>query len=162
MTIDCTDMNDIKLLNPSIEDSDDGSGSDSSSNEDVKPRLTARDVKRHYWHKGNIKYWYAMALSCLHASYLQLYNTRFVYQGRKHYMTAEPMVTRFPGTGAALWKFCDDKEPGTISEFRIMEYFRLNGHEGPLREMLYHLLPRRLFRMLMQHQADGTLDQFFF
>jgi hypothetical protein len=77
-------------------------------------------------------------------------------------MTAEQMVTRFPGTKDALWKFWDEKEPGTMSEFRIMEYFRLNGPEGPLREMLYHLLPRRLFRMLMEHEANGTLDQFFF
>ncbi|KAJ9091239.1 hypothetical protein QFC20_007692 [Naganishia adeliensis] len=77
-----TDINDIKLLNSEIEDSDDDSGSDSSSDE-VRPRLAAKDVKRHYWHKGNIKYWFA-------------------YQGRKHYVTAEEMVTRFPGTKAAL------------------------------------------------------------
>ncbi|KAJ9094302.1 hypothetical protein QFC20_006930 [Naganishia adeliensis] len=132
----------LQLLNSVIEDSDDDSGSDSSSDE-VRPRLTAKDVKRHYWHKGNIKYW-------------------FVYQGRKHYVTAEQMVIRFPGTKAALWKFWDDKEPGTISEFRIMEYFRIHGHEGPLREMLYHLLPRRLFPILMEYKANGMLDQFFF
>ncbi|KAI5449713.1 hypothetical protein NCC49_004078 [Naganishia albida] len=72
------------------------------------------------------------------------------------------MVNRFPSTKDALWEFWDSKEPGTISEFRIMEYFRIHGHEGALREMLYYLLPRRLFRMLMEHEADGTLDRFFF
>lgn len=155
-----TDIDDIKLLNSAIEDSDDDSGSDSF--DEVRPRLTAKDVKRHYWHKGNIKYWYAMSSSCVHALYLQHHTNRFVYQGRKHYVTAEQMVTRLPGTKAALWKFWDDKEPGTISEFRIMEYFRIHGHEGPLREMLYHLLPRRLFPILMDYKANGMLDQFFF
>jgi hypothetical protein len=77
-------------------------------------------------------------------------------------MTGEQMVTRFPGPEAALQKFWDDKEPGTISEFRIMEYFRVNGYEGPLREMLTYLLPREFFRILMECKANGTLDQFFF
>jgi hypothetical protein len=52
-------------------------------------------------------------------------------------------------TKTALGKFWfwDDKEPSMVLEFRIMEYFRVNGHKGPLREILYHLLPRRLFRL---------------
>lgn len=70
------------------------------------------------------------------------------------------MTTRFPELKDALWKSWDDKEAGDISQFRIMEYFRLNGHGGPLRAMLFHLLSRRFFRMLMEHKANGTLDQF--
>ncbi|KAJ9106984.1 hypothetical protein QFC20_003884 [Naganishia adeliensis] len=138
MAVDSTDINDIKFLNSAIEHADDDSGSDSSS-EEVRPRLTATGVKGHYWHKGNIKYW-------SHVLHDRRANGHSV----------------FGGTKAASWKSWDDKEPGTIFEFRIMEYFRINGHEGPLREMLYHLLPRPLFRILMECKVNGTLNRFFF
>lgn len=69
------------------------------------------------------------------------------------------MIQRAGGTSRCL---TNAKEPGTISHFRIMEYFRICGHEGFPREMLYHLLLRQLFSKLMEHKVIGKLDQVFF
>lgn len=74
-------------------------------------------------------------------------------------MTAEEGITRFPGIKAALWKFWDDKKPGTISEFSIMEYFRVNGHEGPLREMLYQLPSTTISAMSLSNKANTICKQ---
>ena len=87
---------------------------------------------------------------------------RFTHDGRKYYMTAEQMVHRFPGVADALAGYWEAKRQGSISEFKIMQYFSAHGHIGPLRECLYHFLPRRMFRMLMELKAAGKLHTFFF
>jgi hypothetical protein len=42
---------------------------------------------------------------------------------------------------------------------RVIEYLKKHGHQGFFREMLWHLLPKKLQRMLYAARKEVTLDQ---
>ncbi|KAJ9103061.1 hypothetical protein QFC21_002483 [Naganishia friedmannii] len=134
--LNTTDLNDLAVLETLAAESD-ASGVDSSSDgeEDIRPELDATAIERHYWHRADVKY-------------------TFSHDGRKYYMTPEHMHVRFRGVPYSVTKYWEAKRPGSISSFRIMEYFAARGHLGPFREPMYHLLPRRLYRELMEDKEN--------
>ncbi|KAJ9100349.1 hypothetical protein QFC20_005482 [Naganishia adeliensis] len=129
--INNSDLNDLIILEELASDSSDGHDNGSDEEEDCRPEIQPSDVQRHYWNRTNLKYTVS-------------------HDGRNYYMSAEHMHTRFRGVPYALKTYWEDKRPESISAFRIMEYFAAHGHLDPLRTPLYHLLARRLYRMLME------------
>jgi hypothetical protein len=77
-------------------------------------------------------------------------------------MTAEEMIERFGGVRYSLWHYWQGKKTGRIPYWRIIAYLKKHGHSGLLREMLWHLLPRRLQQSLYAARKAGTLDTFVF
>jgi hypothetical protein len=69
-------------------------------------------------------------------------------------MTPEHMHVRSRGAPYAVTKYWEKKRTGSISSFRIMEYFSAQGHLGLFRQPVYHLLPRRLYGMLLEDKYN--------
>jgi hypothetical protein len=75
-------------------------------------------------------------------------------------MTAEQMADNFGGVKYSLWNYWHDKKYGRISFVRLIAHLRRHGCAGFFREMLIHLLPRWLQRLLYAAQKNGTLETF--
>lgn len=165
LVIDNSDINNITALNQALNDDDEyekavsAYGSDDEEEDDgnVEPC----DVQRHFWTRnGDIKYWYVIAYwSSLHN--LTTIQHRVHHKGVRHYLTAEELEDRFNGVKSALWEYWHKKRAGQISLDKLMEHLRRMGHQGFFREMLWHLLPPRLQRMLNKLRKEGKLDTFF-
>ncbi|KAJ9104681.1 hypothetical protein QFC21_002179 [Naganishia friedmannii] len=134
LTIDCSDLNDI----PTMVNDDD---SDNGSVDHEVPYIEPADVIRHYWNKGDIRY-------CV------------LVDGRRQYMSAEEMDDCLGGVNYALWHYWKAKRAGRIPYDRIVEYLIRMGHEGFLREMVYHLAPAWLRRLLYAARKNGCLKSF--
>jgi hypothetical protein len=72
-------------------------------------------------------------------------------------MTAEEMVREYE---FSLWHYWKAKLAGRISYGRLIEYLKRHGHHGFFREMIWHLLPRWLQKLLYEARKNGTLDTF--
>ncbi|KAJ9091485.1 hypothetical protein QFC20_007625 [Naganishia adeliensis] len=142
----CDDINDINAMMAQDSDGSDASQADTESSDDGEEDddadyLEPEDIVRHYWHGGNLKY-------------------TFTFDGRRYFMTAEEMLDHFGSVRYSLWHYWKAKKAGRIPYWRIIEYLKRHGHHGLLREMMWHLLPRWLQRLLYAARKDGTLETF--
>ena len=75
-------------------------------------------------------------------------------------MTAEQIKDQFGGVKFSLWNYWHAKKLGRIPYGRQIEYLKYKGHKGFFREMVWHLVPRWLHKLLHAARKDGTLDEF--
>ncbi|KAJ9098015.1 hypothetical protein QFC20_006046 [Naganishia adeliensis] len=148
LVIDNSDINDITALNHALNEDGESevasTAGGSDDDEEEEGNVEPCDVERHFWTRnGDIKYW-------VH------------HKGERLYLTAEQIEDRFNGVKCALWTYWHRKRAGQISIVKLMEHFRRMGHQGFFREMLWHLLPARLQRILNRLRKEGKLDSFFF
>ena len=75
-------------------------------------------------------------------------------------MSAEALAERFGGVKYSLWHFWHEKKAGRVPYARLIAHLRTHGCSGFFREMLIHLLPKWLQRLLYAAQKNGSLDTF--
>lgn len=141
LNVDSSDINLIEHLRAANDDTDDcESASSTSDDNSIEPC----DVLRHFWTRnGDLKYW-------------------VMHNGIKLYKTAEELEMAYGGVKYALWTYWHNKKARNISLNKVINHLKHKGHEGFYREMLWHLLPQRIQRILSKLRKDGKLDKFFF
>lgn len=134
LTLDCSDINDIPTM---IQDD----ASDDGTVDQEVPHIEPADVIRHYWTKADIRY-------CV------------IVNGRRRFMTAKDMDDALDDVNYALLHYWKAKRAGRIPYDRIIGYLVHMGHEGFFREMVYHLAPAWLRRLLYAARKSGGLKSF--
>jgi hypothetical protein len=141
LNIDSSDLNVIEHLQAANDDTDD---CESTSSTAEGNRIEPCDVLRHFWTRGgDLKYW-------------------VMHNGIRLYKTAEELEMAYEGVKYALWTYWHKKKARNISLDKVTNHLKQKGLGGFYREMLWHLLPQRIQRILSKLRKDGKLDKFFF
>ncbi|KAJ9114789.1 hypothetical protein QFC24_007113 [Naganishia onofrii] len=143
--LDNRDLNDVStLLDVDTQFGDDYDTVTATTDGDDDEDITSDDVIRHFWSRdGDLRYWVMVGGTRLH-------------------LTAEQLDDQVYGARVALWTYWQQRQPGDIDVDCIIRHLRRMGHAGFFREMLWHLLPSRMRRMLYKLRKEGKLDLFFF
>lgn len=143
ITLDNRDLNDIPTL-LHVDDDEDLRTTLTATTDDEDDEIDMDDIIRHFWSRdGNLRYCIMVGRTRIH-------------------VTAEQLDDQVYGPRVALWSYWQQRKPDDIDVDCIIRHLRRMGHAGFFREMLWHLLPARMRRMLYRLRKEGKLDMFFF